>query len=85
MTVDPVIHLEVAVEALNRECAALESALRAENAKASPSQAIIDFFNAEIRALMDLSDKLFPADVETIEMVIQRFALRRFRSEPSNV
>jgi hypothetical protein len=84
MTDDPVIRFEVALEAINRECVALESELREERKKIAPSQALIDFLNAEINALMDLSVNLRPDEVESVFKILQKFVFSR-RPELHNV
>lgn len=66
MTNDPIIRYELALEAINDECARIEAARSEEAQKAEPSPAMLKYLDDQIAALIQLENTLEPKDVDAI-------------------
>lgn len=66
------IRYEVALEILGQERQPFMQALREEGAQETPCHALIQFFEARLRALDDLQAALRPTDLGAIEKVLEK-------------
>lgn len=64
------IQYEVALEILGQERQPFMSALRAERAKASPSAALIHYYEARLQALDELQDSLRTDDTSAVVQIL---------------
>lgn len=67
---DASLKYEVALEALGGDLQPFLEAIRLENEKAKPSAAAITYFEMRMRAIDELQQELLPADLDTINQIL---------------
>lgn len=73
MTKDPIIRLEVALEAINRERASVMAELMQEEKKDKPNKALIEFLKTQTQAFIKLGKSLDFNDTEAVDTIIRRY------------
>jgi hypothetical protein len=66
------INYEVALEILGQERQPFMRAILEEQAKAAPSQPLINYCKTRLTALDELQDALRPGDKETVERILNK-------------
>jgi hypothetical protein len=84
MTKDPVIRLEIALEAINRECARLEREVDDEMEKKNPCDALVTYLETNIQALMRLYKTLSFKNTDAVDAIINKFAFSNMKGTVSS-